>query len=162
VLRRSCYHMTSYRLAVQCCPERCTITRSSVSSHHDYDERLGLLFNKEIQSGYYQNTSVSIEAALLEWVEVNGGRRTCHFGHCSNNSKQGAVATTCNMHNKLYINRNPLDLVERLDVGGTVLKGTDGAPMSYHCSKLIFGQMILLLELSVVIDAPVEAPGHGK
>jgi hypothetical protein len=58
-------------------------------------------------------------------------------------------------------NRNPLDLVKRLDVGGAVWKGTDGAVVSYHCGKLIFGQTILLSELSVTVDAQVEVPGHG-
>jgi hypothetical protein len=55
--------MTSYRLAVQCCAERRTIMRSSVSSHRDYGKRLGLSFNEEIQSMYYQITLVSVEGA---------------------------------------------------------------------------------------------------
>jgi hypothetical protein len=34
---------------------------------------MGLLFNKEIQSQYYQNTSVSVEGASLEWIDEVGG-----------------------------------------------------------------------------------------
>jgi hypothetical protein len=65
-LSRGWYYSTSYMLAACCWRERQTITCSSVSSHHDYGERMPLSFNKEIQSGYYQNTSVSVEGALLE------------------------------------------------------------------------------------------------
>jgi hypothetical protein len=43
-----------------------------------------------------------------------------------------------------------------------VWKGMDSAKVSYCCGKLIFGQTILSLELSVAINAQVEAPGHGK
>jgi hypothetical protein len=75
--------MTSYRLAVQCHTERRTITRCSVSLHHDYGKRIGLSFNEEIQSGYYQNFLVSVDGVLLEWVDVDGGRHTCYFGHWS-------------------------------------------------------------------------------
>jgi hypothetical protein len=78
--------------------------RGSVSLHCNYSKRLGLSFNEEIQSGYYQNTLVSVEGALLEWVDVDGGRHTCYFGHWCNDSKQDAAATMCNMRNKLCIN----------------------------------------------------------
>jgi hypothetical protein len=156
------YHMTSYRLAAGCHVERHTIMCGSVSLNCNYSKRLGLLFNEEIQSSYYQNTLVSVEGALLEWVDVNGKRHMRYFGHSSDHSKQDMAATMHNMGNKLCINGNPLDLVQRLDVIGTVWKGTDGAAMSYCCSKSIFGQTILLLELSVAINAQVEAPGHGK
>ena len=44
--------------------------RGSVSSHHDYGERMGLSFNEEIQSEYYQN--VSVEGTSLEWVDEGG------------------------------------------------------------------------------------------
>jgi hypothetical protein len=115
--------------------------------------RPGLLFNEEIQSRYYQNTLVSFEGALLEWVKV---------GHWSNNLKQDAAATNCNMRDELCINRNLLELVQGLDVGGTVWNTMDGATVSYHCGKSIIGQMILSLELTVATDAQVEAPGHGK
>ncbi len=64
--------------------------------------------------------------------------------------------------NELCINGNPLNLVEGLGVGGTVWKGTDGATVSYPCSKSIFGQTILSLELSVAINAQVVTPGHRK
>ncbi len=60
------YHSTSYMLAACCWRERRAITRGSVSSHRDYGERMPLSFNKEIQSGYYQNTSASVEGALIE------------------------------------------------------------------------------------------------
>ena len=60
------YHSTSYMLAVRCQRERRTITWGSVSSHRNYGERMPLSFNKEIQSGYYQNTSVSVEGASIE------------------------------------------------------------------------------------------------
>ncbi len=74
-----CYHITSYRLVMQCCAERHTITHGSVSSHRDYSKRMGLLLIDEIQSGYFQNNSVSVEGALLEWVDVNGERHMHYF-----------------------------------------------------------------------------------
>ena len=123
---------------------------------------MALSFNEEIQSGYYQNTSVSVEGALLEWVDEGGNKHTRYFGHWSDDSKQDAAATTRNMRNELCINSNPLDLVQGLSVGGTVLKGTDGAAVSYRCGKSIYGQSILSSELLVAIDAQVKGPGHGK
>ncbi len=60
------YHSTSYMLAARCWRERQTITRGSIRSHRNYGERMPLSFNKEIQSGYYQNTSVSVEGASIE------------------------------------------------------------------------------------------------
>jgi hypothetical protein len=65
-LERGRYHMSSYKLAARCWEERCQITRDDVSSHRDYGERMGLSFNKEIQSQYYTNTLVSVEGASLE------------------------------------------------------------------------------------------------
>ncbi len=130
-LGRGRYHMTSYKPAARCRCERRAITAGSISSHRDYGERMGLSFNEEIQSGYYQNTSVSVEGALLEWVDVHGKRHTRYFGHWSDDSKQDAAATTRNMRNELCIEGNPLDLVEGLSVGGMVWKGTDGAAVSY-------------------------------
>ncbi len=62
--------------------------------HRNYGERLGLLFNKEIQSQYYQNTSVSVEGALLELINKEDGRHTRYFGHWLDDSKQDAAATT--------------------------------------------------------------------
>jgi hypothetical protein len=112
-----------------------------------------LSFNEEIQSGYYQNTSVSVEGALLEWVDEGGNKHTRYFGHWSDDSQQDAAATTRNMRNELCVDGNPLDLVEGLSVGGTVLKGTDGAAVSYRCGKSIYGQSILSSELLVAIDA---------
>ena len=66
------------------------------------------------------------------------------------------------MRDELCVDGDPLDLVEGLTVGGTVWKGTDGAAVTYRCGKLIYGQSILSSELSVAIDAQVEALGHGK
>ncbi len=60
--------MTSYLLAARCRKERRTISRGSVSSHRDYGKRMPLSFNNEIQSEYYQNCSVSVEGASLEWA----------------------------------------------------------------------------------------------
>ncbi len=41
-------------------------------------------------------------------------------------------------------------------------KGTDSAAVSYRCGKLIYGQAKLSDLLDVMINAQVEAPGHGK
>jgi hypothetical protein len=161
-LGRGRYHMTSYKLAARCRGERRSITRGSVSSHRDYGERMGLSFNEEIQSGYYQNTSVSVEGASLEWVDEGGAKHTRYFGHWSDDSKQDGATTTRNMRDKLCVDGNPLDLVEGLTVGGTVWKGTDGAAVSYRCGKSIYGQLILSSELSVAIDAQVEALKDGE
>ena len=154
--------MTSYLLAAHCRKERRTISRGSVSSHRDYGERMPLSFNNEIQSEYYQNCSVSVEGASLEWVDVEGDRHTRYFGHWSDDSKQDAAATTRNMQSKLCIDGNATQLVEGLNDGGTVWKGTDGAAVSYRCGKSIYGQAKLSSLLHVTIDAQVEAPGHGK
>ncbi len=93
----------SLKLAARCRGERRSITRGSVSSHRDYGERMGLSFNKEIQSGYYQNTSVSVEGASLEWVDEGGNKHTRY--------KQDAATTTRNMRDELCVDGNPLDLV---------------------------------------------------
>ncbi len=53
-------------------------------------------------------------------------------------------------------------LVDRLMVGGTVWKGTDGAARLYRCGKSIYGQGKLLGELHITIHVQVEAPGHIK
>ena len=134
----------------------------SVSSHRDYGKRMGLSFNVEIQSGYYQNSSVSVEGASLEWVDKGGAKHTRYFGHWSNDSKQNVATTTHNMRDKLCVNGNPLDLVEGLTVRGTVWKGTDWAAVMYRCGKSIYGQSILSPELLVAIDAQVEASCFGK
>jgi hypothetical protein len=86
--------MTSYHLVPQCRQERRKIERGIVSLHCDYGERLALSFNKEIQSQYYQNTSMSVEGASLEWINEEGGQHTRYFGHWSDDSKQDAAATT--------------------------------------------------------------------
>ncbi len=65
-------------------------------------------------------------------------------------------------HYELCVEGNATKLVEGLDVGGTVWKGTDGASVSYHCGKLIYGQAKLSALLHVMTNAQVEAPGHGK
>jgi hypothetical protein len=90
-LGRGCYHSTSYCLAARCWKERRVIKCGSVSTHRNYGERMLLSFNKEIQSNYYQNTSVSIEGALLEWVDEAGETLTRYFGHWSDDSKQDAA-----------------------------------------------------------------------
>jgi hypothetical protein len=66
------------------------------------------------------------------------------------------------MHDELCIEGDPNNLVQGLSCGGTVWKGTDGAAVSYRCGKSIYGQGILSAELGIVINAQVEAPGHGK
>ena len=65
------------------------------------------------------------------------------------------------MQSELCIDGNVTQLVEGLNVGGTVWKGTDGAAISYRCGS-IYGQAILSSLLHVTINAHVEAPGHGK
>jgi hypothetical protein len=122
-LGRGRYHMMSYKLAAQCCGGRCAIMRGSISSHCDYGERMGLSFNKEIESGYYQNTSVSVKGVSLEWVDDDGVRHTRCFGHWLDDSKQDALATTHNMCSELCINGNTTWLVDGLAVGGTVWRG---------------------------------------
>ena len=97
MLNRSRYHMASYKLAAHCRSQRRDITRGSISSHRDYGERMGLSINKEIQIGYYQNTSVSVEGASVEWVDEADVKHTRYFGHWSDDSKQDASATTHNM-----------------------------------------------------------------
>jgi hypothetical protein len=161
-LGRGRYHMTSYKLAARCRGERHAITRGSISSHRDYGERMGISFNEEVQCGYYQNTSVSVEGASLEWVDDDGVRHTRYFGHWSDDSKQDASATTHNMRSELCIDGDATRLVDGLAVGGTVWKGTDGAAVSYCCGKSIYGQGVLSAELGITIDAQVEAHGHGK
>ena len=91
-------------------------------------------------SEYYQNCSVSVEGASLEWVDVEGDRHTRYFGNWSDDSKQDAAATTQNMQSELRVDGNATQLVEGLNDGGTVWKGTDGAAVSYRCGKLIYGQ----------------------
>ena len=97
MLNRSRYHMASYKLAAHCRSQRRDISRGSISSHRDYGERMGLSFNEEIQSSYYQNTSVSVEGASVEWVDEADVKHTRYFGHWSDDSKQDASATTHNM-----------------------------------------------------------------
>ncbi len=63
-------------LAARCWRERWRITHGSISSHRNYGERMPLSFNKEIQSGYYQNTSVSVEGVSIEWVDAAGATRS--------------------------------------------------------------------------------------
>ena len=161
-LGRGRYHSTSYCLAARCWKERRTIKGGSVSTHRNYGERMPLSFYEEIQIGYYQNTSVSVEGASLKWVDKAGETHTRYFGHWSDDSKQDAAATTRNMRCKLCINGDATQLVEGLDIGGTAYKGTDGAGLSYRCGKSIFGQALLSAKLNITIDAHVKAPGHGK
>ena len=138
-LGRGRYHSTSYRLAARCCQERREITLGSVSSPRDYGERLSVLFNKQIQIEYFQNTSVSVEGASLEWIGVYGAKHTRYFGHWSDNSKQCAAAATHNMRAKLCVDGDITKLVDGLAIDGTVWKGTDSCASSYCCSKSIFG-----------------------
>jgi hypothetical protein len=161
-LGRGQYHSTSYMLAARCRRERRRITRGSIGSHCDYGERMLLSFNKEIQSGYYQNTSVSIQGALLEWVDAAGVTRTCYFGHWLDDSEQDAAATMHNMRCELCINGCAIQHVNELMVGGTVWKGTDGAVTLYRYGKSSYSQGKLSAKLHIMIDAQVKAPGHGK
>jgi hypothetical protein len=93
-----------------------------------------LLFNKKIKSQYYQNTSMSMEGALLEWINKEGGQHTRYFGHSSDDSKQDAAATTQNMRAELCIEGDPNNLVQGLSCSGsTVWKGTDGVAVSDRC-----------------------------
>ncbi len=109
-------------------------------SHRDYGERLSLSFNEEIQSEYYQNTSASVEGALLEWIGVDGAQRTRYFGHWSDDSKQCAAATKRSKHAELCVDGDVTQLVDRLAVNGTVWKGMDSAATSYRCGKSIYGR----------------------
>jgi hypothetical protein len=121
-----------------------------------------LSFNKEIQSGYYQNMSVSVEGALIEWVDTAGETCTCYFGHWSDNAKQDAAGTTHNMHCKLCVDGFARQLVEGLMVGSTVWKGTDGTATLYRCGKSIYSQGKLSAELHITINVQVKVLGHGK
>jgi hypothetical protein len=129
---------TSYKLAAQCRRERHEIEKGSFSSQRDYGKRLALSFNEEIQSGYYQNTSVSVEGASLKWIDDGGGQHTRYYGHWSDDSKQDAAATTRNA--ELCIDGDANNLVEGLSWNGTVWKGADGAAVAYRCGKSIYGQ----------------------
>jgi hypothetical protein len=149
-------------LVAHCWKERRTISRGSVCSHLDYGKRMPLSFNNKIQSEYYQGCSVSVEGASLEWVDVEGDQHTQYYGHWSDDSKQDAAATKRNMQSELCIDGNRTQLVEGLHAGGTVWKGTDGAPDFYRCGKSIYGQAKVSSLLHVTIDAQVEVPGHGK
>ena len=133
-----------------------------MSSHRDYGERLSVLFNEQIQSEYFQNTSVSVEGTSLEWNGVGGAQHMRYFGHWSDDSKQCAAATTHNMRAELCVDGDVTKLVDGLAINGTVWKGTDGCASSYCCGKSIFGQGILSAKLGITINAQVEAPGHGK
>jgi hypothetical protein len=130
-LGQGCYHSTSYMLATQCQREQQVIMCRSVSSHPEYGSRMSFSFIEEIQSGFYQNTSMSVEGALLEWVNMDGVRHTQYFGYWLDDSKQDAAATTRNMCSELCIEGNVMQLVERLAVGGTVWKGMDGTAVLY-------------------------------
>ncbi len=79
------------------------ITLGSVGSHYDYGERMPLSFNEEIQRGYNQHMSVSVEGALLEWVNAAGAMHTRYFGHWLDDSKQDAATTMHNMCYKLCV-----------------------------------------------------------
>ncbi len=161
-LGRGRYHSTSYRLMARCWRERRTIKRGSVSTHCNYGERMPLFFNKEVQSGYYQNRPVSVEGALLEWVDAAGEMHTRYFGHWSDNSKQDAAATTRHMRGELCINGDAMQLVEGLEVGSMVYRGNDGAALSYHCGKSIFGQAKLSAKLGITIDTQLRCWGMGS
>jgi hypothetical protein len=157
------YHSTSSMLAAHCQKERrMIIMRSSVSSHRNYGERMLLSFNEEIQSGYYQNTSVSVKGASIEWINAVGATCTCYFGHWSDYSKQDTAATMHNMHFKLCVNGCVMQFFNGFMVGTTVWKETDGAATVYHSGKSIYGQGKLSAELHITINAQVKVPGHGK
>ncbi len=67
-----------------------------------------------------------------------------------------------NMHCKLCVDRCAMQLADRLMVGSTVWKGTDGAATLYHCGKSIYGQEKLPAKLHITINAQVKTLGHGK
>ena len=73
-----------------------------------------------------------------------------------------SLGTGQNMQSELWVDGNATQLVEELNDGGTVWKGTDGAAVSICCGKSIYGQAKLSSLLHATIDAQVEAPGHGK
>ncbi len=98
----------------------------------------------------------------MKWVDCNGMTHTRYFGHWSDDLKQDAAATTHNMCAELSVNGNPQHHVERLSVGGTVWKESNGAAVSYQCGKSIYGHGKLSCELSVSIDVQVEAPGQSE
>jgi hypothetical protein len=150
-------------MLVECCwRERRTIMGSSISSHHSYNKRMPLSFNKEIQSSYYQNTLVSVEGVSLECVDVVGTTHTRFLGHWSDNSKHDTTETMQIMHCKLCIDGDTKLLVNGLMVGGTVWKGMDGATTLYNCGKNIYGQGKLSAELHITINAQVKALEHSK
>ena len=70
--------------------------------------------------------------------------------------------TAQNMQSELCIDGNGTQLVEGLNDGGTVWKGTDGAVVSFCHGKSIYGQAKLSSLLDVMINTQAEAPGHGK
>ena len=72
------YDYGSYMLAACCRKEWHAITHGCVNSHCDYSKRLSLSFNKEIQFGYYQSTSISVESASLEWVDDDEKKHDTH------------------------------------------------------------------------------------
>jgi hypothetical protein len=57
-----------------------------------------------------------------------------------------------NMQSELCIDGNATQLVEGLNVGGTVWKGIDGAAVSYCCGKSIYGQAKFSSLLHVMIN----------
>ena len=162
-IQRFKYHHTSFTLAPRCRGQRrLLVKRGSPGSHRDYGERMPVDYNDQLQSGYFENTSVSVEGSSLEWVDAADEKHVRYFGHWSDDSKQDATTTTRNMRRELCEGGDASKLVEGLVAGGTVYKGTDGDAKSYRCGKSIYGQSKLSAELSVAIDAQVEAPGHGK
>ena len=162
-IRRMKYHHTYFTLAARCRKERQSlIKKGSPSSHRDYGERLKVNFNEQLQCGYFENTSVSVEGSGLGWVDAAGKLHTRYFGWWSDDSKQDASVSTRNMRCELCVGGDASKLVEGLEEGGTVYKGTDGDAKSYRCGRSMFGQSKLSEELNVTIDAQVEAPGHGK
>jgi hypothetical protein len=162
-IQRFKYHHTSFMLAPRCRGQRrLLVKRGSPGSHRDYGERMPVNFNDQLQCGYFENTSVSVEGSSLEWVDEADEKHVRYFGHWSDDSKQDATTTTRNMRRELCEGGDAGKLVEGLVAGGTVYKGTDGDAKSYRCGKSIYGQSKLSAELGVAIDAQVEAPGHGK
>ncbi len=105
---------------------------------------------------------MSVEGALLEWVNVDSVRHTPYLGHWSDDSKQDASAMTHNMRSELCILGNVGRLAKGLAVGGTVWKGMDSTAVSYQFGTLIYGQGILLAKLGITINVQVERTGHGS
>jgi len=142
---------------------------------HDYTERLTPNFNFEIQGDHFnKDRSLSMEGygvsvfpanKLTEYEEgtitdeqlATAVRKEYH-SFFSDDSKQDAVTTHNNME-KLF-----LSLLERRVTRkkATNWDNTDGCAKQYRCGTALFMLTILAMQLGIVIDRAIGAPGHGK